>query len=223
MSLQELSVIIRPEGRLILEWTDTDDAYHEQSLHLQQELYRRYHAEPDTWLLLLSFSDPDTALPPALAFWRDIAVCFAERLAHLPDLEAVRDKATVAVEDDEVQQWLAMAPLCPGAEYLSRDLLKQVWSTLLDTFRRHIRTYDGTVEAFIHAYRPTLQLAGRVFFHLVENTKGDAPFAFLATYSTSLGGDGTSRHLPLKYALQEYGNDRDKLLELLRDGLSRRA
>ena len=215
MSLQELSVIIRPEGRLILEWTDTDDAYHEQSLHFQQELYRRYHAEPDTWLLLLSFSDPDTALPPALAFWREIAVCFAERLAHLPDLEAVRDKATVTVEDDEVRQWLAVAPLCPGAEYFSRDLLTQVWSTLLDTFRRHIRTYDGTVEAFIHAYRPTLQLAGRVFFHLVENTTGGAPFAFLATYSTSLGGDGTSRHLPLKYALQEYGDDRDTLLELL--------
>ena len=215
MSLQELRVIIRPEGRLILEWMDTDEAYHEQSLHLQQELYRRYHAEPDTWLLLLSFSDPATALPPALAFWRDIAVCFAERLAHLPDLEEARDKATVAVKTDEVQQWLAMAPLCPGAEYLSRDLLKQVWSTLLDTFRRHISTYEGTVEAFIHAYRPTLQLAGRVFFHLVEHTKGDAPFAFLATYSTSLGGDGTSRHLPLKYALQEYGNDRDKLLELL--------
>jgi hypothetical protein len=215
MRPQELRVIIRPDGRLVVEWTETDDAYNEQSLHLQQELYRRYHAEPNAWLLLLSFADPDIDLPPALAFWRDIAVCFAERLAHLPDLEAVRDKATVTVEDDDVRQWLAVAPLCPGAEYFSRDLLMQVWSTLLDTFRRHIRTYDGTVEAFIHAYRPTLQLAGRVFFHLVENTKGGAPFAFLATYATSLGGDGTSRHLPLKYALQEYGNDRDKLLELL--------
>ena len=79
------------------------------------------------------------------------------------------------------------------------------------------------MEAFIHAYRPTLQLAGRIFFHLVENTKGAAPFAFLVTYATRLGGDGTSRHLPLKYALQEYGNDRDKLLELLRHGLSSRA
>jgi non-specific serine/threonine protein kinase len=156
-----------------------------------------------------------TLTTPALAFWRNIAVCFAERLTHLPDLEAVRDKATVTAEDDDVRQWLAVAPLCPGAEYFSRDLLLQVWSTLLDTFRRHIRTYDGTVEAFIHAYRPTLQLAGRVFFHLVENTKGGAPFAFLATYATSLGGDGTSRHVPLKYALQEYGNDRDKLLDLL--------
>jgi superfamily II DNA or RNA helicase len=215
MSFQELSVIIRSDGRLALEWAETDEAYPEQSLHVQQALYRRYHEEPDAWLLWLSFSDPATELPSVLTFWRDLAVCFAERLAHVPDLEVVRDKATVALEDAEVQQWLAMAPLCPGAEYLSRDLLTQVWSTLLDAFRRHIKTYDGTVEAFIHAYRPTLQLAGRIFFHLVENTRGEAPFAFLATYSTSLGGDGTSRHLPLHYALQEYGNDRDKLLELL--------
>jgi non-specific serine/threonine protein kinase len=78
-----------------------------------------------------------------------------------------------------------------------------------------MNTYDGTVEAFIHAYSPTRQLAGRIFFHLVEHPKGPAPFAFLVTYSTRLGGDGTARHLPLKYALQEYGNDRDKLLELL--------
>jgi non-specific serine/threonine protein kinase len=214
MNLQELSVIIRPDG-LLLEWTDTDEAYSESSLHFQQELYRRYHAAPDTWLLFLSFSDPGLSLSPSLTFWRDIAVYFAERLAHLPDLEEVCEHATVELEDDEVQQWLAMAPLCIGAEYLHDDLLRHIWSALQDTFRRLIKAYNGTVEAFIHSYRPNLQLAGRIFFHLVENTKGGAPFAFLATYSTHLGGDGASRHLPLKYALQEYGNDRNKLLELL--------
>jgi superfamily II DNA or RNA helicase len=214
MSLQELSVMIRPDG-LLLEWTDTDELYDEPSQHLQQELYRRYHAEPDTWLLWLSFADPDVHLAPTLAFWRDMAVRFAEKLAHLPDLEDVRDNATVALEDDDVERWLAIAPLCPGAEYLNRHFLMRVWSSLHDSFRRLIRAYDGTVEAFIHTYRPTLQLAGRIFFHLVEHTKGDAPFAFLATYSTRMGGDGAARHLPLKYALQEYRNDRDKLLELL--------
>jgi hypothetical protein len=39
MRPQELRVIIRPDGRLVIEWTETDDAYNEQSLHLQQELY----------------------------------------------------------------------------------------------------------------------------------------------------------------------------------------
>jgi non-specific serine/threonine protein kinase len=214
MSDQELRVIIRPDG-LLLEWADTAERYNERSLQFQQDLYRRYHAEPDAWLLFLGFADPNLHLSSSLGFWRDIASGFAERLAHLPDLDEVREKATVALGDDEAREWLAVAPLCPGAEYLNLDLVRIIWSTLQDTFRRLITSYDGTVEAFIHAYRPNLQLAGRVFFHLVENTKGPAPFAFLATYSTHMGGDGRSRHLPLKYALQEYGHNRDKLLELL--------
>jgi hypothetical protein len=214
MSYQELSGIIRPDG-LLLEWTDTDASYPESSQHFQQELYRRYHADPDAWLLFLSFSEPHLPLAPTLAFWRDLACSFADKLLHLPDLEVKREQATVALDEDEVEQWLAVAPLGPGAEYLNAFLVTRLWLTLHDTFRRLIKSYDGTVEAFIHAYGPTRQLAGRIFFHLVENTKGPAPFAFLVTYATRLGGDGTSRHLPLKYALQEYGNDRDKLLELL--------
>jgi non-specific serine/threonine protein kinase len=214
MSHQEVSAMIRPD-RLLLEWTDTTDDYPEASRHFQQELYRRYHADPDAWLLFLSFSDPHLLLAPSLAFWRDLACSFADKLVHLSDLETLRDRATAALEEDEVEHWLAIAPLCPGAEYLSALYVRRLWSTLQDTFRRLMHTYDGTVEAFMHAYGPTRQLAGRIFFHLVENTKGPAPFAFLVTYATRLGGDGTARHLPLKYALQEYGNDRDKLLELL--------
>jgi SNF2-related domain/SNF2 Helicase protein/Helicase conserved C-terminal domain len=214
MSHQALSAMIRPDG-LLLEWTDTADAYPEPSRHFQQELYRRYHADPDAWLLFLSFSDPQLPLAPTLAFWRDLACSFADKLVHRPDLESLRDQATAVLEEDEVEHWLAIAPLCPGAEYLNALYVRRLWSMLQDTFRRLMNTYDGTVEAFVHAYSPTRGLVGKIFFHLVENTKGPAPFAFLVTYSTRLGGDGTARHLPLKYALQEYGNDRDKLLELL--------
>jgi non-specific serine/threonine protein kinase len=49
----------------------------------------------------------------------------------------------------------------------------------------------------------------------VENKNADQPFAFLATYATRMGTEGESRHLPLKYALQEYQNDNAKLLNLL--------
>ncbi len=214
MSQQDLSAIIRPDS-LLLEWADTTVRYPEASRHFQQDLHRRYHAEPETWLLTLAFSDPALRLSPSLAFWRDLANSFAEQLAHVPELEDLREDAAVDLPDDAVRDWLANAPLVTGAEYLSPDLIAAIWATLHSAYRCLITAYDGTVEAFIHAYRPQLQLAGRVFFHLVENNKGDAPFAFLATYSTRMGGDGTSRHLPLKYALQEYGSDRDKLLELL--------
>jgi non-specific serine/threonine protein kinase len=214
MSQQDLCAIIRPDG-LLLEWADTTVRYPEASRHFQQDLYRRYYAEPESWLLVLAFSDPALRLSPSLAFWRDLATSFAEQLAHLPDLEERREDAVVELSDDDMQNRLASAPLVTGAEYLNADLITTIWSSLHQAFRRLIATYDGTVEAFIHAYRPNLQLAGRIFFHLVENNKGSAPFAFLATYSTRMGGDGSSRHLPLKYALQEYGSDRDKLLELL--------
>jgi non-specific serine/threonine protein kinase len=214
MSKQELSVIIRP-NTLLVEWADTTERYTDSSLQFQQELHRRYHAEPDTWLLFLGFSDPNLHLSPSLGFWRDVTGCFAEKLALVPNLEDVRDKVSIELGDDEVRQWLSVAPMCTGSEYLNADLLRFIWATLLDTFRRLLKASDGTVEAFIHSYSPDLQLAGRIFFHLVENNKGDAPFAFLATYSTQTGGDGAARHLPLRYALQEYGSDRDKLLELL--------
>src|SRR5882724_2258301 len=118
MSQQELSVIIRPDG-LLLEWTDTTEHYPEPALHFEQELFRRYHAEADAWLLACSFAD---------------------KLVHLPDLEALRDQATVVLEEDEVEHWLAVAPLCPGAEYLNALYVTRLWATLQDTFRRLIKT-----------------------------------------------------------------------------------
>lgn len=49
---------------------------------------------------------------------------------------------------------------------------------------------------------------------MVESKEDRFPFAFLATYATT-GEDGKVKHVPLKYALTEYGNEREKLLELL--------
>jgi SNF2-related domain/SNF2 Helicase protein/Helicase conserved C-terminal domain len=214
MSQQEIRVVIRPD-RLLLEWAETGASYPEPSQQFQQELFRRYHDKPDEWLLFLGFADPTLTLSPSLAFWRDVTGSFAQKLALTEALETTREKTQVALDDDDIRDWLSVAPLCTGAEYLGRDLIGVIWSMLHDSFRRLIQSYSGTVEAFIHAYRPNLQLAGRIFFHLVENNKGEAPFAFLATYATQMGGDGKTRHLPLKYALQEYGSDREKLLDLL--------
>src|SRR5205823_8158735 len=46
---------------------------------------------------------------------------------------------------------------------------------------------------------------GRVHFNLAENRKdSDAPFAFLATYTTRLSAHTKAQHLPLGEALREY-------------------
>jgi hypothetical protein len=53
-------------------------------------------------------------LAPPLAFWRDLACRFAEKLVHLPGLEALRNQATAVLEEDEVEHWLAIAPRAPA-------------------------------------------------------------------------------------------------------------
>jgi non-specific serine/threonine protein kinase len=57
-----------------------------------------------------------------------------------------------------------------------------------------------------------------VHFNLAENRKDpDAPFAFLATYTTRLTANAKAQHLPLGKALSEYAGaaNKDRLLSLL--------
>ena len=59
---------------------------------------------------------------------------------------------------------------------------------------------------------------GRVHFNLAENRRDpEAPFAFLATYTTQLSAEAKAQHLPLGKALQEYAGARNRarLLSLL--------
>ena len=131
------------------------------------------------------------------------------------DREQIRDNITVSLLPDEARSVFDSAPLMTGAEYLNAGLLENIWAGLNGCFAEGVRHNKGTVEEFIKSYSPNVHLIGRVYFHLVENKNGDAPFAFLATYSTGLNTQGTSRHLPLKYALEEFGQDNEKLLDLL--------
>ncbi|HFQ81530.1 MAG TPA: DEAD/DEAH box helicase, partial [Desulfobacterales bacterium] len=117
--------------------------------------------------------------------------------------------------DDELAGFLNTAPLMPGREYLRRAVFSELWAELQAVFSREIAAYDGSAAEFIRELSPTVHLAGRIYFHLVENKGHEEPFAFLATYSTRLNNEGESRHLPLKYALEEYRDDNKKLLELL--------
>ena len=62
-----------------------------------------------------------------------------------------------------------------------------------------------SVQEFLKGRHPAWNLVGRVHFNLAENRKDeDAPFAFLATYTTRLSAEAKAQHLPLGKALQEY-------------------
>ncbi len=211
----ELTAVITPDGSIQLEWMDTDEPVGNGSRMLQDEIYRRFEQEPDSWLLYLSFSDRSVSLSPSLHFLRRFSGLFARRLSRTPELETLRHRARVEISDEEMAQTLNAAPMMIGADYLNRDFLVAVWEDLHRSFSRSIQGARGSVEEFFRSFSPNVHLVGRIFFHMVENKTGDLPFAFLATYSTRLDRQGQSRHVPLKYALKEYEGDPDKLLDLL--------
>jgi hypothetical protein len=212
---RELNVVVMPNGSLQTEWIETKETINKSNWLLQQEIFNRFTADADAGLLYLGFCDKNITFTPSLEYWRSFAGQFARELSRTPELETLRHNADIAIDKNQLVTFADSAPLMPGSEYINAELLETVWSKLNTAFSRAIKSYKGTVEEFIRTYSPDVHLVGRVFFHLVENKDEDYPFAFLATYSTRLNKQGKSKHLPLKYALQEYENQKEKLLELL--------
>jgi len=76
----------------------------------------------------------------------------------------------------------------------------------------------SSIQDFLKRRNPAWNLVGRVHFNLAENRRDDqAPFAFLATYTTRLSAHAKAQHLPLGQALGEYAGaaNKERLLSLL--------
>ncbi len=212
---QELRVVAMPDGALQLEWSPAKTYLTKNSQLMQKEIFNRFSTASESWLLFLGFCDQQVSLSPSLSFFRQFSARFVRKLTRTPDLDILRDKARIDIGDDELLGALDQVPMMTGAEYITRDLFENIWSDLSLAFSNLIRNHVGSVKSFIRSFSPDIHLVGRVFFHLVENKNGALPFAFLATYATRVGSRGRSKHLPLKHALNEYGSDSEKLLELL--------
>ncbi len=215
MTDQKLDAVVMPDGSIQLEWLAAVDRINRQSRLLQQEIYDRYTSEPQGWFLYLGFCSKKIELSPSLDYWRSFSGLFVRRLSLTPDIEEQRGEIDLPLTEEDLIRLQETAPLMSGAEYLSDELLLALWVELHRIFAGKIAAFDGSVAEYVREFSPEIHLVGRIYFHLVENTKGDAPFAFLATYSTRLNDEGESKHLPLKYALEEYRGDSNKLLELL--------
>lgn len=212
---QELCAVVMPNSSLRLEWRRTDEPIDKSQGILQKEIHRQWLADFPSFLLFLGFSDAQVSLSISLTFWRNFTGRFVEKLRKTEDLESIRHRVRISVEEEELNSFLEGIPIMTGSEYLDKVFLERIWFLLNEGFRQSIKTYKGTVEEFASDYSPDIHLLGRVYFHLVENRSEDGSFAFLATYSMELGKNGKAKHLPLKIALQQYGKSSAKLLELL--------
>ncbi len=214
MLVKELIAMINREG-FQLDWQKTEEQIDNRQILWQEELYGRYLEDAYKALFCLGFSAQPVPMSDSVRFLEVIATSFVKALSITPDIDFLREKTIVDLETEKIEHILRHAPYMNGIEYLDQNWIKKLWSKLNDVFSAEIRAYPGKVADYFASLSPDLQPVGRVFFHLVESKKDDYPFAFLATYSSGVTGDGKSKHLPLKNALVEYKKDNKKLLELL--------
>jgi non-specific serine/threonine protein kinase len=85
-------------------------------------------------------------------------------------------------------------------------------------FAQELAESGKSIQDFLKQRNPAWNLVGRVHFNLAENRKDEqAPFAFLATYTTRLSAHAKAQHLQLGQALREYAGaaNKERLLSLL--------
>ena len=167
-------------------------------------------------LLHLGAAEVGQVLPPTLAYWRELGGRFVTALCTRPETE---DRGgELPSPPDDLEPLAAAAPLMPGAEYLTVDVLRGLWVETGQAFAAEHAKSKLALPDFLKRLNPAWNVVGRVHFNLAENRKDEqAPFAFLATYTHRLSGHGKAQHLPLGQALREYAGaaNKEKLLSLL--------
>ena len=207
---------LTPHGLLILRQK-------EEALALEPErgsrLETAFASGSGHGLLCLGVDEIGTALPPVLSYWREFGARYMTALCALPGIGEGGAKPPVPIPaTGELDKIAAAVPLMTGAEYLTAAVLADLWREMDAAFDSELAKAKVSVQEFLRSRQPAWNLVGRVHFNLAENRKDeDAPFAFLATYTTRLSAEAKAQHLPLGKALQEYAGakNRERLLSLL--------
>jgi hypothetical protein len=210
-----LDLVLTPHGSLILIEESDSPAL---DAPLVCRLQRSFNRGPGHGLLQLGAEEAATALPPVFSYWRDFGARYVTAVCTHPEMESPRGRLGVSQPaNDELERIALSAPPMVGAEYLTATVLSMLWRELDQAFFVELAESHCAVQDF-QRRNPAWNLVGRVHFNLAENRRdAEAPFAFLATYTTRLSAHAKAQHLPLGQALREYAGAANKarLLSLL--------
>jgi superfamily II DNA or RNA helicase len=211
-----LALVLTPHGLLTLR-RESETAMPE--LEHGARLEKAFGRGAGHGLLCLGVDEVGAVLPPVLSYWRELGTRYVAALCALPGVGDGPIKSPVPVPaDEELNRMAATAPPMTGAEYLTASVLADLWCGMDAAFDAELIEAKLSVQDFLKSRHPAWNLVGRVHFNLAENRNDEeAPFAFLATYTTRLSAQAKAQHLPLGKALQEYAGakNRERLLSLL--------
>ena len=201
---------LTPHGRLLFE-ADADAPFLDD--RIAERLTEAFAGGSGPGLMRLGAGEVGQALPPVLVWWRGFASRYVAALCLLTSDDSV--PPVPPPNASELAELVLTAPMMPGAEYVSADVLTDLWQSIGTAFAQN---GGQGLQAFLKRLNPAWNLVGRVHFNLAENKRDpDQPFAFMATYTTRLSAQARAQHVPLGQALREYAGaaNRDKLLSLL--------
>ena len=191
--------------------------------NLRDRLESAFERDAGHALLELGTREVGTALPADFAYWRDFAGRYVTTLCTSTQPTGATGPAAVITIETPPAEILAeladAAPPMPGGEYLNADVLAALWVKIDAACCAEIADAKQTLQEFLRGRNPAWHLVGRLHFNLAENRSDEeAPFAFIATYTTRLSAQSRALHLPLAEALREYAGAKNKarLLSLLK-------
>jgi len=209
-----LAPILTPHGHLLLA-SERDAPLLAEALHAR--LLDSFTRSTGHGLLHLGAAEVGSALPPTFAWWRDFSARYVTELCATA--EAGESGCVIAAPAAlDIDELITNAPPMTGVEYLTADVLIALWGELDTAFRVELTESGKSLQDFLKMLHLAWNLVGRVHFNLAENRKdAEAPFAFIATYTSRLSKHGKAQHQPLSQALNEYsdGKSRERLLSLL--------
>nr|VFJ62416.1 MAG: Helicase conserved C-terminal domain-containing protein [Candidatus Kentron sp. FM]VFJ62936.1 MAG: Helicase conserved C-terminal domain-containing protein [Candidatus Kentron sp. FM]VFK17398.1 MAG: Helicase conserved C-terminal domain-containing protein [Candidatus Kentron sp. FM] len=211
-----IALRLTPQGNIVLdEANDSPSLAHSLDSNVAERLSRAFARGPGHGLMQLGAGEAGRKLPPVFAWWRDFAARYVGGLC----LRVSDDSFEVPPPSErDLVSLVSTAPLMPGEEYLSADVLRGLWTKLGAAFTASLKAAGVDLQSFLRGLNPVWNLVGRVHFNLAENRRDpELPFAFMATYTTRLSAEAKAQHVPLGQALREYSGaaNRDKLLSLL--------
>lgn len=189
----------------------------EENQKNQDVWYTRFLEDKYEALWELGFSKQDNWMSQSVSFLHFLANKLILKISRQSDIEFTREEAELSLDYDEFDEIKSRVPFSIGAEFINKEWISLNLEKIADIYRKKISCYEGSVKDFLMERNTNINVVGRVFFHLVENKEEKYPFAFLATYSTENKDVGVRRakHMPLKNALLEYKDDKEKLLQLM--------
>lgn len=222
-AIRALALILTPHGRVLLATDETGAS--SLTPDLSHRLQQSFSRGGGHGLLQLGAGEVGIAMPAAFGYWREFcaryvaAVCTLSSAAADPESDTpTADPAIPPPPAEELEALAAAAPPMTGAEYLTASMLRSLWQEIDAAWHAELIESGLTIRNFLKAKNPSWNLVGRVHFNLAENRKDtEAPFAFLATYTTRLSAHAKAQHVPLGQALREYAGaaNKGRLLSLL--------